>query len=50
MRSRARAGPDRTAQQPNDGFIGTDTWIDLDDPELIRPHPEILQRYARRYN
>ena len=30
-----------------DGFIGTDTWVDLDDPELIAPYPEILQRYAR---
>ncbi|MEM6107430.1 hypothetical protein AAHS21_14485 [Mycobacterium sp. 050272] len=33
-----------------DGFIGTDTWIDLDDPDLIAPHREILQRYARRHN
>lgn len=33
-----------------DGFIGTDTWIDLDDPELIRPRREILRRYARCYN
>ncbi len=33
-----------------EGFIGTDTWINLEDPELIAPHPEILQRYARRYN
>lgn len=31
-----------------DGFVGTDTWIGLDDPELVRPHPEILLRYARR--
>lgn len=34
----------------HDSFIGTDTWIDLDDPELIRPHRQILQRYTRRYN
>jgi hypothetical protein len=34
----------------DDGFVGTDTWIDLDDPELIAPHQEILKRYARRWN
>lgn len=31
----------------SDGFVGVDTWIDLDDPELIAPHPEILRQYER---
>ncbi|OHU76126.1 hypothetical protein [Mycobacteroides chelonae] len=30
-----------------DGFHGADTSIRLDDPDLIAPYPEILQRYAR---
>lgn len=29
-----------------DGYIGADTWIDVEDSELIDPYPEILQRYA----
>ncbi|WP_078294592.1 hypothetical protein [Mycobacterium sp. D16R24] len=30
-----------------DGFLGADTSVSLDDPDLIAPYPEILQRYAR---
>lgn len=30
-----------------DGYVGCDTVIDLGDPDLIRPHPEILEMYAR---
>ncbi|BEL47302.1 hypothetical protein Isolate57596_51530 (plasmid) [Mycobacteroides abscessus subsp. abscessus] len=33
-----------------DGFIGTDTWIDLDDPELIAPQPGDSAALARRHN
>lgn len=31
----------------SDDYVGVDTWIDIDDPELIAPHPEILRMYAR---
>lgn len=31
----------------DDDFHGVDTEIDLDDPELIEPHPEILAMYSR---
>lgn len=30
-----------------DGFHGADTSVSLDDPDLITPYPEILQRYSR---
>jgi len=30
-----------------DGFQGVDTEVDLDDPDLIAPHPEILEMYSR---
>lgn len=31
----------------DDHYHGLDTEIDLDDPELITPHPEILAMYSR---
>lgn len=31
----------------DDDYHGADTEIDLDDPELIEPHPEILAMYSR---
>ncbi len=31
----------------SDGYCGVDTAIELDDPDLISPHPEILEMYAR---
>jgi hypothetical protein len=31
----------------DDDYHGVDTSIDLDDPDLIAPHPEILEQYTR---
>ena len=31
----------------SDSFCGVDTDVELDDPELIEPHAEILQMYSR---
>ena len=31
----------------SDGFCGVDTDVELDDPDLIEPHAEILQMYSR---
>lgn len=31
----------------DDDFHGVDTEIDLDSPDLIAPHAEILEMYAR---
>lgn len=28
-------------------YLGVDTEIDIDDPQLIKPHPEVLAMYAR---
>lgn len=28
-------------------YLGVDTTIDLDDPDLVRPYPEILAMYSR---
>jgi len=28
-------------------YLGVDTTIDLDDPDLVRPYPEILAIYSR---
>lgn len=28
-----------------DEYIGVDTSIDLDDPDLVRPYPEVLAMY-----
>ncbi len=29
----------------SDGYIGVDTEVDLEDPDLVRPYPEVLQMY-----
>lgn len=31
----------------SDDYCGLDTSVALDDPDLIEPHPEILQMYSR---
>lgn len=31
----------------HDRYCGIDTTIELDDPDLIEPHPEILEMYSR---
>lgn len=31
----------------SDGYGGVDTAVDIDSPELIAPHPEILEMYSR---
>ena len=31
----------------SDNFIGVDTEVEMDDPDLIEPHAEILQMYSR---
>lgn len=31
----------------SDDYCGLDTTIDVDDPDLIAPHPEILEMYSR---
>ncbi len=28
-------------------YVGVDTTIDLDDPDLVRPYPEVLAMYPR---
>ncbi|ORW08554.1 MULTISPECIES: hypothetical protein [Mycolicibacter] len=30
-----------------DGYIGIDTEVDLSDPELVAPYPEVLAMYPR---
>jgi hypothetical protein len=31
----------------SDHYCGIDTTITVDDPDLIAPHPEILEMYSR---
>lgn len=31
----------------SDRYLGVDTTIDLDDPDLVRPYPEVLAMYPR---
>lgn len=33
--------------EDSDDYVGADTEIDTDDPDLIAPRPEILQMYRR---
>jgi hypothetical protein len=31
----------------HDGYCGLDTAVEVDDPDLIAPHAEILEMYSR---
>jgi hypothetical protein len=31
----------------SDNYLGVDTTIAVDDPDLVRPYPEVLAQYSR---